>query len=100
MSSSTPSSQSEPRSLFPSWLHGKWGFLGIIFIIYVLLNLVWTFWHWGGTQHVIVISNLLSITPSLLASAIAWRAAAQASLSAPIRKAWFLLGLSFFMFLI
>jgi PAS domain S-box-containing protein len=99
MSSIALSSQSEPRSLFPPWLNGKWGFLGIIFIVYILLNLLWTFFHWGGSQHVMLISNLLSIPPSLLASAIAWRVAVQASLGAPIRRAWFLLGLSFFMFL-
>src|SRR6266498_4395719 len=83
-----------------SWLKGKWGFLGIIFIVYTVLNLAWTYFHWGGPQRVTLISNLLSFPPSLLASILAWRVSAQRSLDAPLRRAWFLLGACFFMFFI
>ena len=84
----------------PAWLKGPWGILGIIFILYILLNLAWTYFHWGGPQQVTLIANLLSLPPSLLASIVAWRVAAQTSLSAPIRRAWLILGWSFFMFLL
>ncbi len=100
MSIIAPSSQPKPRTLIPPWLQGKWGFLGIIFIIYTLLNLVWTYFHWGGPQRISLIANLLSFTPSLLASLLAWHVTAQKSLSTQLRRAWFILGMSFFMFLI
>src|SRR5215212_8071757 len=100
MSVITASLSSNLRSFIPPWLKGKWGFLGIILILYILLDLAWTHFHWGGPQHVSLISNFLSFAPGLLASAVAWRVAAQASLSRRIRRAWFLLGMSFSMFLI
>jgi PAS domain S-box-containing protein len=100
MSIIAPSSQSKPRALIPPWLKGKWGFLGILFIVYILLNLAWTYFHWGGPQRVTLIANLLSFPPSLLASLLAWRVAAQKSLGMPMQRAWFILGLSFFMFFI
>src|SRR6266508_1816942 len=100
MSSIASLSQSKPRTLIPPWLKGKWGFLGILFIVYILLNLTWTYFHWGGPQRVSLIANLLSFTPSFLASVLAWRVAAQRSLSAPLRRAWLILGTSFFMFFI
>ena len=94
-----PSSQSKPRGLIPLWLKGKWGFLGIVFIVYILFNLAWTYFHWGGPERVSLIANLFSFTPSLLSTILAWRLAAQKSLSMPLRRAWFILGLCFFMFL-
>jgi PAS domain S-box-containing protein len=100
MSNILPSSQTNARSLIPPWLKGKWGILGIIFIIYILFNLAWTYFHWGGPERVDLIANLLSFPPSLLASVLAWGVTAQKSLSTPLRRAWFILGLSFFMFFI
>ncbi len=100
MASTAPSSPSTPRSWFPLWLQGKLGALGIMLILYIVLNLAWTYFHWGGAQHVILLANLFSFPPSLLASILAWRVAAQKSLDAPIRRAWFILGTSFFVSLI
>jgi PAS domain S-box-containing protein len=100
MSSIAPSSQSRPSGLIPPWLKGKWGFLGIVFIVYIVFNLAWTYFHWGGPERVDLIANLLSFPPSLLASVLAWGVTAQKSLSTPLRRAWFILGLSFFMFFI
>ena len=100
MSNIIPSSQTHSRSLVPPWLKGNWGFLGIIFIVYTLLNLAWTYFHWGGPERVSLIANLFSFTPSLLSTILAWRLAVQKSLSMPLRRAWFILGLCFFMFLI
>src|SRR6266545_7550618 len=100
MSIIASSSPSKLRALIPPWLRGKWGLLGIVFIIYILFNLAWTYFHWGGPQHVDLIANLLSFPPSLFASILAWRVAAQKSFSTPLRRAWFILGLSFFMSLI
>src|SRR5919199_467336 len=99
MSIITPSSPSKPRTLIPSWLRGKWGSLGILFILYIVFNLAWTYFHWGGPERVDLIANLLSFAPSLLAAALAWRVAAQKSLSAGLRRSWFILGMSFLMFL-
>jgi PAS domain S-box-containing protein len=100
MTSVTSRSTPNSRSLLPAWLNGTWGMLGIIFILYIILNLAWTYFHWGGPQHVVLIANLLSLPPSLLASIVAWHVAAQTSLSAPIRRAWLILGWGFFMFLL
>src|ERR1044071_9234670 len=100
MSSITPSLQTKTRSSIPPWLQGKWGFLGVLFIVYILLNLAWTYFHWGGPERVDLIANLLSFAPSLLATVLAWHVAAQKSLSIQLRRAWFLLGMSFLMFLI
>src|SRR6476661_2760467 len=100
MSNFASSSQSTPRALIPPWLKGKWGFLGIFFIVYSFFNLAWTYFHWGGPQRVTLISDLFSLAPSVFSTLLAWRVAAQRSLSVPLRRAWFILGLSFFMFLI
>jgi PAS domain S-box-containing protein len=100
MTSITSQPTSNLRTWIPPWLKGGWGFFGILFILYIILNLAWTHFHWGGPQHIVLISNLLSLTPSLLASVIAWRVATQTSLTAPIRRAWLILGISFFMFLL
>src|SRR5258706_909543 len=100
MSSITPSLPTKTRLIIPPWLKGKWGNLGLIFIVYILFNLSWTYFHWGSPQNVSLIANLLSFAPSILASVLAWRVAAEKSLSAPLRRAWFILGVSFLMFLI
>src|SRR5215216_2903634 len=100
MSDIALSSQTKTRSIIPPWLKGKWGIPGIVFIIYILLNLAWTYVHWGDPERVDLIANLLSFPPSLLASVLAWCVAAQKSFNAPLRRAWFILGLSFFMFFI
>src|SRR5215216_6723901 len=100
MTSITPPLPTKTRFIIPPWLKGKWGSLGIIFILYILLNLVWTYFHWGGPQRVSLIANLLSFTPSLLASILAWRVVAEKALSMPLRRAWLILGISFFMFFI
>src|SRR5690349_15383944 len=100
MSITASSSLSKPPTLIPPWLKGKWGFIGIFFIVYTLLNLAWTYFHWGGPQRVVLIANLFSFTPSLLSTILAWRVATQKSLSIPLRRAWFIFGLSFSMFFI
>src|SRR5215207_4793769 len=100
MASNTSSIQFTSHSLVPPWLKGKWGGVGIVFIVYILLNLAWTYFHWGGPERVSLIANLLSFAPSLLASVLAWRVAAQKSLNMALRRAWLILGLSFFMFFI
>jgi PAS domain S-box-containing protein len=86
--------------LFPLWLTGPWGWVGIIAILYTLLNIAWTYFHWGGPERVTLIANLFSFLPSLLAMASAWRVAIHKDFNVPLRRAWFLLGLSFLMFLV
>ena len=91
---------SSPHFIFPPWLTGGWGMLGVISILYTLVNLAWTYFHWGGPEHVTLIANLFSFFPSLLAVAAAWRVAAEKKLTTSVRRAWFILGVSFLMFLI
>lgn len=100
MTSAISQSTTKPRPLRLSWLKGKWGFLGILFILYIFFDLSWTYFHWGGTQNVILIADLLSFTPSLLAIVVSWRVAAQKSLNASLRRAWLLFGMSFLTFLL
>ena len=100
MAGITSQSISKSRSLLPPWLTGLWGFLGVVAILYTLANLAWTYFHWGRPEHVILIANLFSLLPSLLAAAVAWRVVVEKKLSPPVRRAWFILGVSFLMFLI
>jgi PAS domain S-box-containing protein len=88
------------RFFLPAWLTGPWGMLGLIAILYTILNLAWTFFHWGGPERLTLLANLLVFFPGLVAVGTAWRAAAEPQLVAPLRRAWFILGLSFLMFLI
>ncbi len=74
--------------------------VGVISILYTLVNLAWTYFHWGGPEHVTLIANLFSFLPSLLAVSAAWRVAADKKLTTSLRRAWFILGVSFLMFLI
>ena len=100
MASITSQPISKSRSLLPPWFTGLWGFLGVVSILYTLANLAWTYFHWGGPERVTLIANLFSFFPSLLALAVAWRVAVEKKLSPPVRWAWFILGMSFLMFLI
>jgi PAS domain S-box-containing protein len=99
MASNAPSSPKSTRTFLPAWLQAKWGNIGILFIVYILFNLAWTYFHWGGEQRVILIADLVSFAPSIFASVLAWHVAAEKSLSIQLRRAWFILGLSFLMFL-
>ena len=74
--------------------------VGVISILYTLVNLAWTYFHWGGPEHVTLIANLFSFLPSLLAVSAAWRVAADKKLTTSLRRAWFILGVSFLMFLL
>ena len=91
---------SNARSLIPSWLSGRWGKAGIALVLYILVFLAWTYFHWGGEENISLIGNLAILPPMLFAALIAWRVAAQRQLDPCLRRAWFLLGLgSFFVFL-
>ena len=100
MSSIVPSSQPKPHTLIPPWLKGKWGILGILFIVCIPFNLAWTYFHWGGAQNITAILNLISLSTNLLAAAAIWLVVMQKSLSLQIRRAWLLLALSSVMLLI
>ena len=100
MSSVKSREATTPRFVFPPWLNGGWGMVGIIAILYSLINIAWTYFHWGGPQNVTLLANLFSFLPSLLAVAAAWRVSADKKFSLHLRRAWFILGLSFLMFLI
>lgn len=103
MSSITSSSQTKKtntRTLIPPWLTGLWGIVGIIAILYTIFNVAWTYFQWGGPEHVTLFANLFSFFPSMVAVAVAWRVAKEKNFSVQLRRAWFLLGMSFLMFLI
>src|SRR6185436_15447854 len=51
-------------------------------------------------EHLTLIANLLSFFPSLVAVSMAWRVASETRVAATLRRAWFILGLSFLMFLL
>jgi PAS domain S-box-containing protein len=100
MSSLKSQAPSDSRALLPHWLTGPWGIVGVITILYNLINIAWTYFHWGGPERVTLIANLFSFFPSLAAAAVAWRVAGEKKFSPPVRRAWFTLGVSFLMFLI
>ncbi|MEO8354436.1 MAG: hypothetical protein ABI621_00835 [Chloroflexota bacterium] len=68
-------SQSKVRSFIPPWPGNGWGIVGTLAILYTVINIVWTYFHWGGLQYVSLITNLLSMSPALLAALPAWYAA-------------------------
>lgn len=100
MSSADSQRTASPRFPFPAWLTGPWGMLGIISILYILLNIAWTHFHWGGPERLTLIANLFSFFPSLVAVATAWRVTAEKEFPLPLRRAWFFLGASFLMFFV
>src|SRR5262245_25986687 len=97
MSSADSQGTASPHIQFPPWLTGRWGIVGIIAILYTLLNIAWTQFHWGGPERLTLIANISTFFPGLVAVACAWRASAEKELSAPLRRAWFILGASFLM---
>ena len=97
MSNIVSASQSKVRSFVPSWLGSGWGIVGTLAILYTVINMVWTYFHWGGPQYVSLITNLLSMPPALLAALIAWYAATRPAFTPRLRRAWALLGVGFFM---
>lgn len=89
-----------PRFVFPLWLTGRWGAVGVGLILYTLAFLAWTYFHWGGEENVSLIGNLAILTPMFLGALMSWRVAAQAKLDQRLCRAWLLIGLgSFFAFL-
>jgi hypothetical protein len=83
-------------SMYPPWLTGPWGMAAAGCILSVLWYLAWTYYHWGGEDNVILISNVAMLPPMLLAALAAWRVTAQPALPRRVRWAWFLIGLSIF----
>jgi PAS domain S-box-containing protein len=100
MSVIAPSSQSKPRALIPAWLTCSWGTIGLVAILYTLADLAWTYFHWGGSEHVALINDLLAFPSSLFVIMTAWRVATLRTLDTQVRRAWFLLSCGFLMFFI
>jgi PAS domain S-box-containing protein len=98
MSSITTSFRATTRFSLPSWLKGGWGAVGILAILYTLLNIAWTFLHWGGPERVVATSDLFALAPSLIAAVCAWWVAGQPTINPRVRRAWLFLGIGFFMF--
>ena len=96
MSSIETQALASPRFVFPPWLTGRWGMIGIGFSLYTLLVLAWTYFHWGGEENISLIGNLAILPPMLLSALMCWRVAIQAQLDPRLRRAWFLLGLGSF----
>jgi PAS domain S-box-containing protein len=84
------------RLRFPPWLAGRWGIAGIVLILYTLIFLVWTQFHWGGEENISLIGNVAILPPMLFAALIAWRVALQQQLDPRLRRAWLLIGLGTF----
>src|SRR5678815_31675 len=101
MSSIAPSSQqSNLHARIPPWLTGSWGRVGLIAVLYTLADLAWTYFHWGGSERVSLINDLLAFPSSLFVIIIAWRAATLRTLDTQLRRAWLLLSCGFIMFFI
>lgn len=62
-------------------------------VVYIFVFLAWTYFHWGGPEHISLIGNLATFPPFLLATLMAWRVAVQPHLNLRLRRAWFLLGM-------
>jgi PAS domain S-box-containing protein len=72
--------------------------VGVALILYELLFLAWTYFHWGGEERVSLIGNLALLPPLFLAVITALRVALQPQLDLRIRRAWFLLSIGFLLF--
>ena len=97
MSSVKSQPLSRPRSLLPPWLTRGWGMVGVALILYILLFLAWTYFHWGGEENISLIGNLAVLPPMLLAVLAAWRVAVEPTLVPRLRWAWLILGFGFLM---
>src|SRR5574341_1188452 len=95
MSSVKSQSLSTTRALIPPWLTGRWGLVGFALTLYLLMFLAWTYFHWGGAEHISLIGNLAILPPILLAVITSWRVTVQSTITQRLRGVWFILGLSF-----
>ena len=98
MSNIAASSLSNSRARLAPWLTGRRGFIALAAILYVVLFLLWTQFHWGGEEYASLIGNLSILPPELLAALMAWRVALLKQLDPHLRRAWLLLGVGIFSF--
>ncbi len=54
-----------PQFVWPQWLRGRWGALGLAAVAYAVIFAVWTFFHWGGEDAKAVISDIAYLPLSL-----------------------------------
>lgn len=90
-------SQVSHQFIFPLWLTGRPGRIGVALILYTLVFLAWTYFHWGGEENISLIGNLAILPPMFTAVLMAWRVAMEKQLDPRLRRAWFLLGLGTFL---
>lgn len=70
------------------WFRDTPGKLTLAVTAFVLLHVLYVFFHWGGDEYKAVISNVTTIVIYLITALYAWRAARHPSMSRRSRRAW------------
>lgn len=71
-----------------NWLGGWAGKVLIVYIGFVLLHVVYTFFRWGGEENAALISNVASLVLYFFPGVYAWRTSTNKELTPRSRHAW------------
>lgn len=84
-------------SLIPPWLRNRWGVLVALAAVYIGGYALWTFLHQGMDEETVsLISNIVFLPLSFLATMAALLRVAAGPYDGELRRAWFLIGLALF----
>lgn len=86
-----------PVWLKPRWLRAwsrDWGGSLVLGVgVFVLINLLWFIFQWGGEEYKDAITDLAILPVELATAGLAWRASSHAALDRKTRRAWRLIAL-------
>jgi hypothetical protein len=86
------------RSWLRAWSRDWGGALVLGFGVFVLINLLWFIFQWGGEEYKDAITDLAILPVELAAAGLAWRTSTHAALDRRTRRAWRLIALGSFFF--
>ncbi|MGH2784324.1 MAG: diguanylate cyclase [Actinomycetota bacterium] len=80
------------------WVRDPGGRVAGALIVYGFVFVAWQIFHWGGSEHRTLISDLAFIPVSITAAALALRAGRHESLDPKTARAWRIIAVSFFLY--
>jgi PAS domain S-box-containing protein len=82
------------------WTRDWGGKLTVIYGILVVLHILYVFFHWGGEDNQALTSNIVTVVIYLGPCTLAWRAFRHSSSNLRDRRAWLLISLANFSFIV
>jgi hypothetical protein len=82
------------------WTRDWGGKLTVIYGILVVLHILYVFFHWGGEDNQALTSNIVTVVIYLGPCILAWRAFRHSSSNLRDRRAWLLISLANFSFIV